>query len=426
MEAPALKETTPSKRRFSSFPKPKAPATESASQTLSPQLLWTLTATTVLAVGNIYYSQPLLGEIANSFQQSAARTGIIPTLTQIGYVSGLVFLTPLGDVLEKRKLLTALLLFASIALLGAALAPTFAVFLAACLAIGLTSILVQVLIPFVAVLSRPEDRGKNLGTILSGALIGVLISRTLSGFVGAHLGWRGMFFVGSATMLALAVVLRISLPKYESPSKLKYPHLLKSVWTLCRDLPDLRAIAVTGALMYAALSAFWASLAFFLQSDTYHMGPGVAGSFGLVGTVGALAANFAGRYAERIGPRRVVQGCIVVMALAYLVFGLVGGHLAGLIAGVILLDLGAQAATVSNQTQIYQLHASAQTRLNTIYKIFYFAGGAAGSALSAIGWEYFGWVGVCGVGLFFLAAAYTWEQFVRITRNGRAGTVAGR
>ncbi|RKI11422.1 MFS transporter [Corallococcus sp. AB030] len=374
------------------------------------RLLWTMTTATVLAVGNVYYSQPLLGVIARTFGLSASAVGSVPMMSQLGYVAGLVLLTPLGDVLEKRGLLVTMLGLAAAALFAVGLAPTFPLFLAACVAIGLTSVLVQILIPFVAALSSPEERGRNLGVVLSAALVGVLISRTLSGFVATHLGWRGVYFAAGATMVGLAMTLRLGLPRYESSTRLTYPRLLQSLWTLPRDVPGLRAIAFTGALMYAALSAFWASLAFFLSSDAYHQGPGTAGMFGLIGTVGALAANVTGRHAQRIGARRIVRACIVTMLAAFGVFAVFGTLWAGLIAGVVLLDLGAQAATVSNQTELYRLHPTAQTRLNTLYKMFYFVGGACGSALSAIAWDHAGWRGVCAVGGGFLVLAFVWEQ----------------
>lgn len=377
---------------------------------LNRRLLFTLTAATALAVGNVYYCQPLLGEITRTFSRSAASAGAIPMLNQLGYVIGLIFLTPLGDVVDKRRFLVGLLGLAAVALLGAGLAPSFHAFLGASLAVGLSSTLVQVLIPFVAVLSSPAERGKNLGTILSAALIGVLISRTLSGFVGARLGWRGMYFCAAATMAALAVALRFGLPRSASSARLPYPRLLASVWALFRDLPELRAIAITGALMYAALSAFWASLAFYLQSEVFHAGPDAAGLFGLVGAVGALAANVTGRNVERLGARWIVQACIGVMLAGYAVFAVFGASWVGLVAGVVLLDLGAQAATVSNQTEIYRLYPEAQTRLNTIYKILYFAGGACGSALSAFAWDKLAWRGVCAVGVGFLALAFAWER----------------
>lgn len=381
------------------------------------RLLWLLTATSVFAVGNIYYSQPLLGEIGKSFARSPAAIGFVPTLAQLGYVMGLLFVTPLGDVLEKRRLVVTLLLLSGIALFAAALAPTFIGFVACIFAIGVTAVLVQILIPFVASLSSPEDRGRNLGTILSGALIGVLISRSFSGFVGGHIGWRGMYFVASGLMLGFALVAQTSLPKYEPSSRLPYSTLIHSLWLLFKKLPKLRAIALNGALMYASLSAFWATLVFHLQAEPFSLGPQAAGAFGLAGAVGAVSANLAGRSTNRIGPRRLVQLCMGGMATAFAVMALFGNALLGLVAGVVLLDLSAQAATTSNQTQIYALHPDAPTRLNTIYKIFYFGGGSCGSALAAHVWQKFGWQGVCFLGLAFLSLAMIWERLSGLSRS---------
>lgn len=381
------------------------------SSTLSRRLLWTLTATTVLTCGNVYYSQPLLKEIAVEFHQSAGKMGLIPMMNQLGYVAGLLLITPLGDMVEKRKLVTTLLVLAGFALMSAAIAPAFVFFAAASFFIGLTAVLVQIIIPFVAVLSAPGERGKNLGTLLSGALIGVLISRTSSGLIGGHFGWRAMFWIASVIMYVLAAILHRALPLHRSTSAqgMSYPRLIRSLWELCRDLPELRKVALNGALMYSALSAFWATLAFYLASDTYKMGPEVAGLFGLIGAVGAMSVVIVGRHVERIGPRRVVQLCIGVMIASFLVFWMFGSVLPGLIAGVVLLDLGAQAATVSNQTQIYGFHSAAQTRINTIYKMFYFCGGAFGSVSAALAWQNFRWAGVCGLGVFLLSLAWFFE-----------------
>ena len=225
---------------------------ESPLPEMNRKVLWLLTGTTVLAVGNIYYAQPLLNEIAASFQLLPSSTGTIPMLSQLGYVAGLLLITPLGDVMEKRNLLVGLLLASSIALLAAGLAPHFSFFLLACLAIGLSSVLVQIIIPFVAFLSPAKDRGKNLGAILSAALVGVLVSRTLSGILGHQWGWRGMYFAVSAILLVLAILMGLYLPKYEPTTRLAYPALIRTVYTLFKTLPKLRAIAITGALLYAA------------------------------------------------------------------------------------------------------------------------------------------------------------------------------
>jgi predicted MFS family arabinose efflux permease len=375
---------------------------------MSRKLLFTLTATTALVVGNIYYAQPLLGEIAAAFGTSAASTGRIPTWGQLGYVAGLVLVTPLGDVLEKRRLLVGLLVLAGLALVGAGLAPTFPLLLAASAGIGVTAVLAQILIPFAATLSEPDERARNLGTVLSAALVGVFLSRTVSGAVGGALGWRAMFGIAGGAMFALALLLRLWLPRYEPEERLSYPRLLGSVWALFRGLPELRAIAITGALVYAALQVFWAALAFYLR-DSFHAGPETAGLFGLLGAAGAFAANLAGRNLERVGARRLIRGCIALMLGAYAVFAAFGAGYAGLVVGLAFLDVGAQATTVSNQSEIYRIHPGAQTRLNTIYKIFYFVGGAAGSSSSALAWDFFGWSGVCAVGAAFLLAALLWE-----------------
>jgi len=374
-------------------------------------MIWLLTLTTLLTSGLVYYCQPLLGEMALFFQVSPSQTGQIPMWTQIGYVCGLFFVTPLGDVLEKKRLICFLLLLAGLTLLGAALASHFFVFALISVGIGLSSVVVQILIPFVAILSPPGDRAKNLGTVLSAALIGILLSRTLSGFISAHLGWQGVYLVGSFLMGLLALGLWFKLPDQAPKAKLTYPRLLHSIWILNRDLPRLRAIAGVGGLMYAALCVFWTSLAFFLNSQ-YGYGPAIVGSFGLLGAIGALSAKVTGRFAERLGPRRIVRASIVVMIVAFGLMNLFAAHLFILILGVLLLDMGAQAATVSNQTEIYRLHPEAQTRLNTIYKMYYFAGGSAGSLLSAVAWQHAQWTGVCFVAIAFLLGAGLLEFFL--------------
>ena len=404
---------------------------------IDSRLLWILVLTTALASGNVYYAQPLLVEVGDSFHRSAGEVGALPSISQLGYVFGLFFLTPLGDVSDKRRLLVGLLLSAGIALAGCSLAPNFFILLIMAFGVGLTAVLVQIIIPSVASMSSVENRGRNLGLVLSAALFGILASRTLSGFLGAMIGWRGMYFVASLMMALLAFVLRISMPHSPpqisppllspayaigtSATALSYPKLLKSVWDLFRTLPKVRAIAINGGLMYGALSAFWASLAFYMQSPVYNLGPRTAGSFGLIGAAGALAATYAGRHAERFGVRRVIQICIGMMALSYIVMMLSAGLLPLLIFGVIFLDLGAQAATVSNQTQLYSLHPSAQTRLNTIYKMVYMVGGATGSFASALAWQIRGWPAVCGVGLSFLFAAWVWEKFSPLTAESKSG-----
>lgn len=383
------------------------------SQPISTKLLWIMTATTALTVGNVYYTHPLLGEMSEYFKRSPAEVGFVPTITQIGYVSGLIFLTPLGDVIEKKKLLIIFFILAALALFGAGFSGNFFIFLFFCFFIGATAVLVQVLIPFVALMSSIENRGKNLGLVLSGALIGVLISRTLSGFLAGFMGWRGVFWVAGGLMLTLAFVLKKSLPQHRAQHHIPYSQLIRSVVLLIKTVPELRSISITAGLMYASLCAFWVSLVFLLHSPQYNLGPTAAGLFGLVGALSALAANIAGRYAEKIGPRRLVKYCMLMMASGYIAMSFLYSQIFGLILGTILLDLAAQSATVSNQTQIYNLHPEAPTRVNTVYKIFYFFGGAVGSFLSTLSYERWGWQGVTTTGLILLFLAFLSETIFK-------------
>ncbi len=374
------------------------------SQGLSPKLLWLLILASALSVGNIYYSQPLLGQIEETFNITAAQAGLVSMFTQLGYVCGLIFIGPLGDVADKRKILFSTFLAASFIMLGSAFSSSFILFTVLAFLLGLVSVAVQLIIPFIADLSSSAERGKNMGYIISSALLGILLSRSLSGFMGSHFGWRSMYFLGAGLMLALAISMRVGLPKGEvSDEHLPYPQLIRSLWTLFSELRDLRLIALTGAFNYGAFTAFWASLAFYLHSPTYNLGPGTAGAFGIVGAGGALASNLAGRYVEKIGAKKLVFYSILGMALSYIVMGLFGSMMVGLVVGVLILDMAAQSASISNQTEIYRLYTQARTRLNTIYKILYFIGGASGAAFSALAWQHFGWSGVCVVGLIYLS-----------------------
>ena len=384
---------------------------------MNKKLLWILAVTSMLSAGNVYYAQPLLGDLARTFGVTDSDSSLIPVLTQIGYVLGLIFITPLGDIIEKKKIILILLGFEAVVLFGASVVPRFGLFEMIALAIGASSVLVQIIFPFVAVLSGPKDRAKNLGFVVGSALVGILLSRAISGFVAALIGWHWIYLIAGVLHVVLATALYFMLPKYEADTKLAYPKLIYSLWQLTRELPKLRAVAINGMLLYAGLSAFWASLIFFLESDTYHLGTKAAGSFGFIGAMGAATASSIGGLIDKHGSKRVLRLCMLFMAGSFAVMAIWGGSFVGLIAGVVFLDIGAQGATVTNQNELYTIHASAQTRLNTIYKIFYFVGGAMGSAASAIAWHSYKWPGVCIVGLFFIAAATIWDRYSESIRS---------
>ncbi len=373
---------------------------------LPAKLLWTLVLTAAFTVGNIYISQPLLGHIAAEFERPPSVVGWIPALAQIGYVLSLVFVAPLGDVMQPRRLLLGLLGSAGAVMMLAAVAPGFAAFMALALGIGLTAVQAQVVLPYIAAHSSERNRGRNLGLFMSACLTGVLLSRTLSGYLGEHLAsWRAVYVIWGVTMLGLALAVYRLLPSSATVAGLGYRSLVASLWTLFRERRALRSIALTGALMYGSLSAFWGSLAFYVGGPSFGLGADAAGAFGLLGVGGALIANLVGRYTDRWSARTLLLTSITVMVVSFLGMGAAGPSLLGLVLSVVLLDLGAQAANISNQSEIYRLYSDAQSRMNTIFKIAYFCGGAVGSALSTWAWQHHGWWGVCAVGVAFLVGA---------------------
>jgi predicted MFS family arabinose efflux permease len=351
-----------------------------------------------LSVANLYYHQPLLGDIGRTFHASDRALGLIPTVSQVGYALGLLLIVPLGDSLERRRIIVIMSALVSLALVGVAVAPGLPWMVAASGLVGVTTVVPQLLVPFAATLAPTASRGRVVGTVMSGLLIGILLSRTASGFLGVRFGWRAMFWIAAALMLGLTVVLRLTLPKQPVSTPLPYPALLRSLGGLVREEPVLRLHSLLGALTFGGFSAFWATLALHLQAMPQHYGPQVAGLFGVVGVAGAVAAPLAGRYADARGDRRINALAIGILLLSFGVLGVVGQSLWGLALGVILLDLGAQANHISNQTRVYALRPEARNRLNTVYMGTYFVGGATGAWLGSLAWSHWGWSGVCAVG----------------------------
>jgi predicted MFS family arabinose efflux permease len=353
-----------------------------------------------LAVANIYYAQPLLADMGSYFGVPDRRIGLVSMLSQVGYATGMLLFLPLGDRLERRSFILAMLGTVTVALLGVAAAPNFTWLAAASLAVGVSTITPQLLVPFAAHLAEPAERGRVVGTVMSGLLIGILAARTVSGVVGSTLGWRSMYVIAAAVMVALAVSLKELLPRSQPEGLgVSYLGLLRSIGGLLRDEPVLRQSCPFGAMSFGAFSAFWTTLAFHLVGPPFGYGSGVVGLFGLVGIVGALAAPLAGRFADRRSPRWTIGAGLACIVLSYAVLYEFGGTVYGMLVGVILLDLGAQSAHVSNQSRIYAIRPEARSRMNTAYMVAYFIGGALGSYGGAWGWGRAGWGGVCLVGL---------------------------
>lgn len=382
-----------------------APVPEPSHKPPAP-LIWLLTVAGAVSVANLYYNQPLLPEIARSLRVSSGAAGVVATATQIGYAIGMLLFVPLGDVVERRRLIVTLSCLAAAALAVAAASPTLPLLVAASFAIGVTTVVPQLIVPFAAGMTAPGLRGRVVGQIMSGLLIGILMGRVVAGALGTVVGWRGVFGLASATMLGLAALLRRLLPLAPAVARpLPYRKLLGSLVVLFRREWVIRDAALMGAMTFASFSAFWTTLAFRLREPPLHYGSGVAGAFGLLGVVGAATAPIAGRLADRRSPRAVVGYALWVNLVAWLVLLVAGHTLLGIAAGVLLLDAGTQAAQVSNQTRVYALPAEEHGRFNTIYMVCYFVGGAAGSALASMAWSAYRWNGVCGVAMAALVLA---------------------
>ena len=358
-----------------------------------------------VGVSNIYYNQPLLLEMAHSLHADHSQMGTVAVATQIGYSIGILAFVPLGDVIERRGLMVRLFAGVAVSALLAALAPNLATLLAASIAIGLTAAVTHVVVPIAPELAEDEERGRAVGTVMTGLLLGVLLARSVSGWIAYFFGWRAVFIFAAASNAAFVPLLLRKLPKLPPHKPLPYSQALRSLWTLIRTQPLLRESAVLGGLAFAAFSAFWTTLIFLLGSKHYHLGAGTAGSFGILGTTGALIAPIAGRVADRRGSRAVVTLGLSLLSLGFCILWLLGYHILGLVLGVIVLDLGAQANQIANQTRIFGLEPGARGRINTIYMTMYFLGGSLGSLFSTMAWARWGWGGVCALGLGLLGLA---------------------
>jgi predicted MFS family arabinose efflux permease len=357
------------------------------------------------AVANNYYAQPLLHTIAATFGVSEATAGLLVTAGQAGYAVGLALLVPLGDLLERRRLIARMLVLTAVAQTLAAVAPTFAVLASALALAGVTSVVAQIIVPMAASLATDNERGQVVGKVMSGLIIGILLARTISGLIASVAGWRPVYFMAAAAMLLLAAVLYRALPEVEPSERIPYRALLRSVLDLIREEPVLRQRMGLGAASLGCFSILWTPIAFLLSGPPYHYGTALIGLFGLAGLAGAAAAPAAGRLADRGRGRYATLGSIVILLGSWSLLDLGAHSLAALIAGTIALDLGVQALHISNQSAIYALRPQARSRLNTAYMVAYFLGGAVLSAAASLVYSAAGWNGICALGALTAAAA---------------------
>ena len=399
-----------------------SPAADSGSSQagLSRGTVLLLAGTTGAAVANMYYAQPLLHTLGRAFAVGAGTTGLLVTISQAGFVLGLALLVPLGDLTERRRLIVAGMVALAVGEGVAAVAPSLAVFAAATLFVGVATFVAQVIVPMSSHLAAEHERGQVVGAVMSGLLIGILISRTLSGIVAELFGWRIVFATAAAVMVVLALVLRRALPRVAPTSDLSYGTALRSVLTLVTDEPLLRQRMLLGACAFGAFSVLWTSLAFLLSGvhgSHYHYSNAVIGLFGLAGVAGASAAQVVGRMADR--DRGGTGTTITLLALlgSWLLLVVGARSVVVLILGIMVLDLGVQGTHIGNQSAIYRLDPAARSRITTAYMSAYFLGGIVCSAFTGALYAADGWGAVCALGAAVsLLALLAWAATLRRVR----------
>ncbi|GAE12221.1 MFS transporter [Yersinia pseudotuberculosis] len=376
---------------------------------LSPALIVLMSVATGLAVASNYYAQPLLETIATNFSLSVNQAGFIVTAAQLGYAVGLMFLVPLGDMFERRGLIVGMTLLAAGGMLITAMSQNLTMMIIGTALTGLFSVVAQLLVPLAATLAAPEKRGKVVGIIMSGLLLGILLARTVAGALATLGGWRTIYWVASALMFIMALVLWRCLPRYKQHTGLNYGQLLGSIFALFIHTPVLRTRALLGALSFANFSVLWTSMAFLLAAPPFGYSEATIGLFGLVGAAGALMATKAGQLADKGKARVTTSAGLVLLLLSWLPIAFGQHSIIALIIGIIVLDLAVQAVHVTNQSVMYRMMPEARNRLTAGYMTSYFIGGALGSLISAAAYQHAGWYGVSTAGLVLcLLNIVTW------------------
>lgn len=382
---------------------------------LSKSKVLFMAACTGLIVANLYYCQPLIVLIAKEFGIPEADAGSITYLTQAGYAIGLFFMVPLGDKIERKKQILITTFASVIALIIAATAQSYFILEIASLLIGITSIVPQLILPLAASLSDPSQRGKVVGTIMSGLLVGILLSRTLSGFVGELWGWRAMFWIAAGLCLFILIVIQKQFPFNKPTFKGSYGQLIHSLFTLIKTQPLLREATLINVFCFAQFGAFWTTMVLLLSDTPFNFNSATIGLFGIVGASGALAAPLVGKLGDKGGSRIAVGYGCMLMALSFIVFYFSGQSVIGIVIGIVLIDIGIQGVHISNQTRVYSMLPEARNRMNTVFMSFSFLGTAAGSALGLFLWQIGGWkavslgcLGLCT--LAFLVYGFTYKS----------------
>lgn len=377
-------------------------------------LLLILAIISGLAVANLYYNQPLLNDICRDLRVSEFTANLIPMVTQIGYALGLLFIIPLGDLYSRRRIIVINFSLLSISMLSIALSESIWFVLASSLVTGICSVMPQIFIPIASQFSRPEDKSKNVGILVSGLLTGILGSRVISGMVGEYWGWRTMYYLAAVIMfVCIFIVLRV-IPDMSVNYKGTYKDLMHSLLTIFRQRPDIRLSSLRAGLCFGSFLALWACLAFKLSGAPLYAGNNVIGLLGLCGVAGALTASIVGRYVRILGVKRLNYiGCMIIM-FSWAIMYIFQDTYLGFIIGIMLIDIGMQCIQLSNQTYVLTSVPNAANRVNTIFMTTYFVGGALGTFLAGLFWQEMQWEGVVTVGVSLTLLSLLITRFSKV------------
>jgi len=369
-----------------------------SSSRISRTVIWLMSIISGLVVANNYYNQPLLGLIAKDLNTTESAAGKISVLTQLGYAAGLLLIVPLGDKFFRKKLILIDLLLVFGSLLWMTFATELWMLYVASLLIGITSVIPQLFVPIAAELSSDEERSGNIGLVMSGLLLGILLSRFVGGIVGELWGWRTMFGIAAGLMIVVWIAVYKMLPEIQPNFKGTYKELMRSVANLAKTQPVLQLASFRGAMAFGSMCALFTTLVFHMERPPFNAGASVVGSFGLAGAVGALAAAKVGKLQKYLDINRIIFYSLLIVLGSWAFTYFAGATYWGLIVGVILVDLGVQSSHIMNQTNYFMIKSNAVNRLNTVYMVSYFIGGSLGTWTASLAWQQAQWAGVCAVG----------------------------
>ncbi|MDN2663533.1 MFS transporter [Psychromonas sp. 14N.309.X.WAT.B.A12] len=389
--------------------------TNTTSPSLSRFILLLMTTAIAATAANLYYNQPILPLIAQEFELTSGQLGSIPALTQFGYAFALLFISPLGDAIARRRLIACLSSLLVASSLLAVFSPNLILLLIAVFLIGVSANITQQLIPFAASMVSPENKGATLSTLMVGLTLGILLSRTLSGFVGEQFGWRAVFIMSAGLSAVFGLLLFSFLPLNKPHSNLGYWALIKSTLSLFIKHKSLQKYTFSGACWFASFNVLWATLAIHVSDAPFNYNAQQAGLFGVIALAGVIGAKLAGRWINKLGSKNVVMVALVLIALGFVITGLFAGNLIALIVGIILIDFGIFSAQVANQVRVFSIDPNAQSRINGIYMLGYYLGGAIGSVVGLKAFALYQWPGVISVSLLFLLGSGCFNALAKRT-----------